>query len=310
LDIRKAIDSNLVNRVWGENQIRNLESSFKQKEIDFADVAADQMIMDDPGAAVVKLANKKVLPNLPPKVRQDKIEKAKAAFKVQQNDQAKKLKEAIELAHDNEVKDISNDYMNGNFTQGFIKVLDNKLLTGVEQRTWAKSFSDAAKESGKPTDIERASEIVTVNTMISNNVEQSKINDYVVQSSNLEMEDKKQIVNKLNTKHGSEVESATKDSYRIIQDLIIPKRGMLTNLIETPSETTAVLMAQMALDEWILSETQGGKRLTGKEIKERAIALGGANQVPISQKIMEMRDEAKKTATEMKKVQELLKGQE
>ena len=61
----------------------------------------------------------------------------------------------------------------------------------------------------------------------------------------------------------------------------------------------------MALDDWIATATKDGKRLTGKEIKEKAIALGNQYQIPISQRVMEIETEALKTVEEMKKVEEM-----
>lgn len=180
--------------------------------------------------------------------------------------------------------------------------MDSKLLTGDETKTWSNSFVKAAEATGKPTPTERAAEIVKINGMITKGVDPDEINNYVIQSSNIEKQDKKEYINKLNTKLRQEVENARKSAYKIIQDTIIPKRGMMTDLLETPSETTSVMAAQMALDDWITTATKGGAKLTGKEIKEKAISLGNQYQIPISQRIMEIEAEALKTVEEMKKV--------
>jgi len=292
----------LVNRVWGENQIRNLESSFKQKEIDLADVEADQAIMANPGQASIDLRDSKYIPNLTPKQRQDKLEKAVAAYKVQKNQRDSELKEAKKIAHDNEEKTIADLYMNGDYTEAFIRVLDNKFLEGGEIKTWSDSIIKAAESADEPDPIAQAAEIVKINSMITTGVPSDEINLYVVQSPNLKKEDKEQYINKLGTKLQQELDNARKSAYKIIQDTIIPKRGMMTNLLETPSETTSVMKAQMALDDWIESVTKGGGKLTGKEIKDKALSLSNQYQIPISQKIMEIEAEARKTVEEMKKV--------
>ena len=243
LEIRRAIESNLVNPVWGENQIRSIETLFKQKEVDLADVAADQAIMANPAEARIKLKDKNYLPDLPPKVRQDKLEKAEKAYKVQKSERDSKLKEATKLAHDTEEKEIGKLYMQGKYTEGFIRVLDSKLLNGDEIKTWGKSFVDAAKAAEIPTPTEQAAEIVKINSMITRDVDANEINNYVIKTNKLLKEDKEQYLNKLSTKLNLEVDNARKSAYKIIQDSIIPKRGMLTNLSETPSETTSVMMA-------------------------------------------------------------------
>ena len=70
------------------------------------------------------------------------------------------------------------------------------------------------------------------------------------------------------------------------------------------------MAAQMALDDWITTATKGGTKLTGKEIKEKAIALGNQYQIPISQRIMEIETEALNAVEETKKANELRKARE
>ena len=230
------------------------------------------------------------------------MEKAVAAYKVQQNQRDSELKEAKKIAHDNEEKTIADLYMNGDYTEAFIRVLDNKFLEGGEIKTWSDSIIKAAESADEPDPIAQAAEIVKINSMITTGVPSDEINLYVVQSPNLKKEDKEQYINKLGTKLQQELDNARKSAYKIIQDTIIPKRGMMTNLLETPSETTSVMKAQMALDDWIESVTKGGGKLTGKEIKDKALSLSNQYQIPISQKIMEIEAEARKTVEEMKKV--------
>ena len=302
LDIRKAIDSNLVNRVWGENQIRNLESSFKQKEIDLADVEADQAIMANPGQASIDLRDSKYIPNLTPKQRQDKLEKAVAAYKVQKNQRDSELKEAKKIAHDKEKGDIADLYMNGDYTGAFIKTLDNKLLEPEEIITLSDKIRSGAEAKRKPAPVNNALDIITINGMIERNEDPSKIRDFIAYNQNFEKEDKEQYINKLDTKLNAQIKDGRNRGYRDIVNIIFPRAfdlmsmdpdqlsesdiGKILNSSKiSPEQIIGIAKTQTALDSWIETMVSSKKYPSSAEIRAKALALVGEYQMSIGEKV-------------------------
>ena len=150
----KLIDS--VEALYSPKELLTLKTKFKasydkvQKEL--ADVAADQAIIKNAKQAAIDLKNKDYLPNLEPMQRQDKIEKAKAAAKILENEKETKLKEAEKKAHDEEEREIGNKFLTGDYKDAFDIVLRSKYLTGDEKRTWNNAIEKASK--GQPPTVD------------------------------------------------------------------------------------------------------------------------------------------------------------
>ena len=101
-----------------------------------------------------KQMSKDYLPNLEPMQRQDKVEKAKAAAKVWENEQETKLKEAEKAAKEKEEREIGNKFLTGNYKDAFGMVLRSKRLTGDEKRTWNNAIKTASEGKSITTDYE------------------------------------------------------------------------------------------------------------------------------------------------------------
>ena len=153
-DGMKLIDS--AKELYSPKELLTLKGTFKasydaiQKEL--ADVAADQAIMKDPKQAVIDLKTKTYLPNLEPMQRQDKVEKARAAAKVWDNEQEMKLKEAEIAAKDEEEREIANKFMAGDYKDAFNLTLISTRLSGPEKRVWSNAIDSASSGKSIHTD--------------------------------------------------------------------------------------------------------------------------------------------------------------
>ncbi len=135
-----------VDPLWAEDLVDKFDASAEKTAIDMADVAADKLIESDPANAAELLKNKNLLSDLPPKLRQDKIEKANAAKKVYDNEVEQKRKEAEKKAHDAEDGKITSFYINGEYHKAFLALKNSKFLTGAETRAWKNAIESASKE--------------------------------------------------------------------------------------------------------------------------------------------------------------------
>lgn len=150
----------------------------------------------------------------------------------------------------------------------------------------------------------QASEIVSVNAMISRGYDPDTIRDYVLGSKNLKKEDKEQYLGKLDQKLGREMEEGRKLGYREIESLITPKRGAMAEVLQTTAEAVAVSKGQMAFDDWIDQQRKQGKTPGLNEMRRKAISLGEAYQVPLAEKVENKEAEARQTGEEMKRAAE------
>lgn len=297
----------LTGTTWTADQAKALKGSFKQGASDLADVKADKAIMANPGQASIDLTDSKYLPDLLPKQRQDKIEKANAAFKVFGNEQEKKLKEQRKLAHDNEDREVGNLFMKGEYTQAYSLAQQSKFLTGDEKRTWATSIESASKVKEDEIDpTVEAAEIVMINDLISKNVNPNVIRDSIIISPRLSGGNKEQYINKIETKLNTEITDGRRQGYQDIKDIIFPPaRGLsIESLIQSPQQTTAIVKSQMSLDEWIDRQIKAEKYPSKNEIRNKAFELANTYNPSISSRIEFIEEKAIKQAEEIMKIKE------
>jgi hypothetical protein len=287
--------SNAVSPLWIEQQLDSFDKNAEAFANAESDVAADQLIMENPEQAVELLANKAFLPDLDQKVRQDKIEKATRAVKIQKKEAESKLKEQEKEQHTQEERKIGDLYTGGNYTQAFVAVQTSGILNGPEKKSWADAINKKLNGEDVPSSVQ-ASEIVKINGMISSGEDPEKIRNSIIRSPYIDKEDKEQYINRLETKLASEEDYARKTALKRIKDNIIPKRSLLSALAETPSETRAVADAQDALFSWMDSKKSEGKYLTYDEIMAKAEGLSNAYQVPIATKLEEIESATKEVA--------------
>lgn len=302
MQIRTMIDSNGVDPVWGENQIRGFEKYAKQRETDAADVAADKAIMANPAQAAINLRDRGYLPNLTPKQRQDKVEKAEATAKIQEHEAEQKLNKAKEDARKAVNQQIGNLYMAGDFTKAYALTQSSGALEGTEKRSWADAIKNASAMKPEQVDSKlETQEIVKVNDMISRNDPIDEITNYIIQSPNLKRSNKEQYINKLNTDYAADIKEARSLGLNTIKDQIIPKRGITSAFIQTPLETEAVSKAQLVFMDWLDTEQQSKRRPTRTEIIYKAMTIGSEYQVSIVQQIDFLKAEAARMKEEAAK---------
>lgn len=247
---------------------------------------------------------------LNPTIKQDFIDKAKtkqkqeeAEARIRQNQYEADLEKAERKAHDDEENAVAGLFLQGDYAGALKLVHNSKQLKGNERVTWAKAIEQSSKTFDIPDSVVSA-EIVKINDMISGEENPEEIKKYIVQTPNLQKEDKEQYLLKLSSNLSSEVETGRKAGYQNIKDLIIPKRGLQADLLETPLETQAVMRSQMQLDMWIDEQRKQKKSPTKREIQTKAMQIAEDNQITMVQKIEYERKQGEKTKKELNKYSE------
>jgi len=275
----------------------------RQEEIDKA--KGIEAIRIDPRQAYMDLHDPNYLPHLTGTDREQYKNNALSASKILEGEQEKKAKEAEKLAHDKEDRQIGDLFLAGNYKDAYVLTQGSKFLTGDEKRIWGNAIDTKTKEKAEVVDPSvEAAEIVRINNLITKEINPNVIRDSIIVSPRLSKGNKEQYLLKLETKLSQEIKDGRNLGYKDIQDIIIPKRGMLANLLETPAETIAVKKAQMALDDWIDTQTKSGKTPTMMEVRRKAQDLANHYQIGIAEKIGEMEREARETAEQIKKAKQ------
>lgn len=208
--------------------------------------------------------------------------------------------EREKVGHDRDERLIGNLYLQGRYGDVVRAAQNSTFLSGDEKRMWGDAVISAGNVS-KSTPEENAEEIVKINRMISEGQPANDIRNTIIRSVKLSRQDKEQYLLKLEAKYSDEVTRGRATGYKDIEDLIIPKRGIMAGLMQTPLETRAVKNAQMALDEWIDSQAKQGKYPTSQEIRQKAIELSASYQVPLAEQMKHIQEEMKRQAEELKK---------
>jgi hypothetical protein len=268
-------DKYVLNKLWVNERLRAFDKVADKVGADMADVAADKLIMSDPAQAFISLQDKNFLPALPPKTRQDKIEKSNAAFKVWSNEQEKKAREAQTLAHNNEEREIGNAFLEKNFAKVYTMAYSSKLLTGDEKEKWGKAAETAAKEKAEKADPDiEVAETVFTNNMMASGVDPNVIKRHIITGQSGK-ERKISQLSKLETKVNQEIQDGRTHAYQDIVHIIFPQsKGIsMETLVQTPQQTMAIMKAQTGLDDWINAQQRAGKYPTKNEIRKEGWRL-------------------------------------
>jgi len=151
LELRLIQDQKFLNPEWVENQIRGLKKGAEAYSVDLADVQADKYIEEHPLTAGEDLRNPRLIPNLTPKQRQDKVEKGDRVSKLKQAEIEQEQKEKVELATRAEMQEIDNLYMDGKLSEAYARLrrstlIDNKMIIANRISEKAKSLATGVKE--------------------------------------------------------------------------------------------------------------------------------------------------------------------
>jgi hypothetical protein len=237
----------------------------------------------------------------------DMLELAKSASKIKLDEDKKKLDEQKKTNHDNDEKEIGNLFMKGEYSKAYTIALGSNNLGGDEKKTWANAIDIASKAEKEKIDpnIETA-EIVMINDLIAKNVDPRVIRNSVIITPRLSGANKEQYLAKLETKLTTEIADGKRQGYADIKDIIFPPaRGLsIEGLIQTPQQTTAIMKAQMTLDEWIDRQIKLEKYPTRNEIRNKAFELANSYNPSITSRIEFLEEKAKKQAEEIKKAKE------
>ena len=148
LEIRKAIESNLVNRVWGENQIRSLEAWFNQEEGVKGITTAQNFILENPGGGSEALKASPIWDKVPDKDKPQLIKSADSAKKAFKNELKAKEQEAIKALHDADDEAIWAEIKKGNFATAST-MIDHSTLPPHEQNSWHSTLSNWQSKAQK-----------------------------------------------------------------------------------------------------------------------------------------------------------------
>jgi hypothetical protein len=198
--------------------------------------------------------------------------------------------------------------MSGDLAGAYKAVFRSSLLRGDEKKAWADSIEQASKIKPEQIDpVVETNEIVKVLGMMRNDKPSKEIVDYIVKNPYMRKENKEQYINQAETKYGKEIDYAKRLGDGVIYDAIIPKRGITEAILETPLEKVAVREGQAAFSEWLADVVKKDKKLTDKEIVDKARALAVRYQVSISKRIKFMEEEAARQTKEMEDIEKAKK---
>ena len=149
--------------------IQSVKLNFKAKAIkyaqDSADVEADKMIENDPQGASITLRDSRILPDLPEKVRRDKVEKALATDRFNERENERILEKAKKEAIDTEENGVGDLLIKGKYTDAFnyagkVKHADKiKLFQAINAAQRADRIERKAESTlGKQEEKERIAE--------------------------------------------------------------------------------------------------------------------------------------------------------
>jgi len=272
----------LIDPIWIDEKLRTFEKSAKTVASDLADVKADKAIMANPGQASIDLTDSKYLPDLLPKQRQDKIEKANVAFKVSGNEQEKKLKEQRKVAHDDEDRQVGDLFMKGEYTQAYSLAQQSKFLTGDEKRTWATSIESASKVKEDEIDpFIEGTNYAFVNELIAKEVNPKTIRNYIM-SYEFKTPTRQKLLDRLDTEVDRSVNKSKSRAYDYMKGQIMPYGGMLAEV--PPLQSANYTKAMNALDDWVDKQRKADKPITSKDIQIKSEELAITFQTTISER--------------------------
>ncbi len=241
---------------------------------------------NDPARLAIDLKDPNYLPGLKDKSRRSTLARqAETAAKVQEAEAERKRKEIETELHDKEERAVGNLYMAGDYTKAYAMAQASKILKGDEKASWANAIKNAQKVGDMIDPKVEATEIRQVNEMIAQNKPLNEVRDYIIQSPNLARGNKEQYLNKLDTDYNAEMKEIRTLGLNTIKEQIIPKRGLMESILETPLETDAVAKAQIEWLDWLDEQIKAGKRISRTEAFWKSGALGQGFQVPMYQKL-------------------------
>jgi len=172
LEITKAVNSNLVNRVWGADQIRNFEAKAEATEDLNAITAAKNFIIDNPTLADAK--SLKAMPfwdKVPDDKKPELIKTADRSRKAAESEFKAKKEASLKILHEADDEDIYSLIKNKEFAKAST-MIDNSSLPPHEQNSWRSSLRNWENVGGKekhPTEVTDPLMYAMVATMVYNN---------------------------------------------------------------------------------------------------------------------------------------------
>ena len=205
---------------------------------------------------------------------------------------------------------IGNMFLDEDWVNARKAIRSSNVLTGEEKKTWSNAIDSKLKEpiDAKLTpeqkierDNQRSVDIIAINSMIANDVPPQEIQNFII-FSRLDGANKEQYITKVQTKLDADLKDGRSLAYNLIKDTIIPKRGALSTILETPLENRAVSSAQDAFDLWMDRQIKDKKYPSRSEIRQKALEISKDHQVPMAEQMMFIQTEAKRIQEEMKAV--------
>jgi len=275
-EINNLVAFNILKKDVAQARINAFEKTIQGKAIDFADVAADKAIESNPQKAFIDLADSNYLPDLQPKQRQDKSEKAKRTIKVKEAEQENKQKEAIRLGREKEEQEMARLYGAKEYSQLYARAESNKILEGHRMQHWMDAAEMGARKEEKIESIVESSEYAFINQLMAKDVNPRVIQDSIIISPRLRETTKTKLLDRLEKQQDKEINRAASRSYEYMkQEIINPKgiAGTMAKFVSPETRGNNYAKAQLALDDWIDKQILLEKPITGNDILKKAEEL-------------------------------------
>jgi hypothetical protein len=282
----RQIENDVLNGILTPTQGEDQKKKFGKSVEDYEEVKADQAIGLDPARAVIDLQGGEAYPYLGEKSKQAKIEKAKAAAVIVKNRRQKEAKEQEKKVHDKEEQDLWQKLATGKLYLADLQVATH--LTADERDKWWKRIEELGKKKDEEIDpvveaaeYSRLNELITKVPLVSADV----IKDSIIYSQRLSKGNRDKLLDRVDKETDQYVKDAKNRGYQVLKGLIIPSRGMMADVIQTPLEQLNYSKAQDELDNWISNMRLQKKTFAADDLRKKAEEIGAFYQVPIDEKI-------------------------
>jgi len=153
-----------------------------------------------------------------------------------------------------------------------------------------------------PPDIKSdAGEYISIMKDIDSGADKYKMEQKILSSTKLSREDKKSLGSRLYREEDKVNDVWLKKSEKYIEDIVIPKRGMMAPILRTEEETKDYYAAVQSFHTALEDAAKRGKPLQGQELFNRAREVVAGFQKPISEQLLRKFSETEKAGKEFEK---------
>ncbi len=270
------VSSGLMKQHVFQGAMEKFKDNADKMAVDQADVQVDQDMMKNAAQTFVNLADPNYLPKLTGKLRQDKSEKAWRASKVQEADEKRQEKEALDLARDNEEVEMARIYGAKKYSELYSRAQNNKILTGQRMQHWMDAAENATTKEEKIDPIVEAQEYAFINNLIAKGVTPNVIRDSIIITPRLREPTKAKLLDRVDKQIDKEINRAASRAHEYMKREIVSPTGIagvLARAIPENERAANYARAQNALDDWIDKQMITEKPITATDVQMKAEEL-------------------------------------